>query len=329
MIEVELAAEHLPGHLLGLLRVVDLLRRHGDEAAEVPHAEEPGDELVGVERLQVADVLAGSDEDDPGVGLGDRRDRPSSLGGSVHLREDDTCDAHSVVERLRLGTGLLSDLRVEDQDPLLGLGHIRDPLDLVDEVVLQGVPTGGVDDDHLLVLEAFESVLDDERGIGLSGFAVDLHAHLLAELPELVESRGPVDVCADESDREALLREVHGELACGGGLTLTVQSDHHDGLRLHGDAGGVAVDHPDELVAYDLDHMVLHAPAGVRRLVECAVLHPVGDLEDQLDVDVGFQKRTLEVLAYVLDEFVVHRRGAAYAPEDSPQGFAQSFQDHG
>ena len=90
------------------------------------------------------------------------------------------------MEGLRLRTGLLADLGVQDEDPLLGLGDLCDPLDLLDEVVLQRVPSGGIDDDDLLVPETVETVLDDECGVGLTGLPVDLHADLLAQLLQLV-----------------------------------------------------------------------------------------------------------------------------------------------
>ena len=100
--------------------------------------------------------------------------------------------------------------------------YLGDSDDLFDEVVLQRVASGGIDDPDLLVGELLESVLHDLDGVLLSGLAVDLGTDLGAELLELVESRGPVDVGPDESDAESLLDEVVGELSRGGGLTLTV-----------------------------------------------------------------------------------------------------------
>ena len=173
-----------------------------------------------------------------------------------------------------------------------------------------------------------ETVFDDERSVRLAGFPVDLYADLLAQLLKLVQSGGPVDVRPYEADREILLREVEGQLPGGGGLSLSVESDHHYGLRLDGDPRDVAVDHPDELLADDPDHMVLHAPAGLGGLVQGTLLDAVGHIQDQPDVDVSLQKGALEILADVLDEFLVDRRRAADASEDVPQGFSQSFQHH-
>ena len=100
--------------------------------------------------------------------------------------------------------------------------YLGDSDDLFDEVVLQCVTSGGIDDPDLLVGELLQSVLHDLDGILLSGFAVDLGTDLGTELLELIESRRPVDVGSDESDAESFLDEVIGELSCGSGLTLTV-----------------------------------------------------------------------------------------------------------
>ena len=64
----------------------------------------------------------------------------------------------------------------------VGLGSRGDVLQFLDEVVLEGVTSRGIDYDDLLVLEVLHSVLDDLGGILLSGFTVDIDAHLLAEL---------------------------------------------------------------------------------------------------------------------------------------------------
>ena len=223
VVEGEVAGHHVPGDGLHVLFLVShLLPGDLDEAREVSHSEQTGDEPVGVEGLQVADVLSDSEEHDPRVGGGDGGESASSLSGTVHLGEDDAGDVDRLVEGVSLGSRLLTYLRIEDQDPLLGVCYLGDSDDLFDEVVLQRVASGGIDDPDLLVSELLESVLHDLDCVLLSGLAVDLGTDLGAELLELVESRRPVDVGPDESDAESLLDEVVGELSRGGGLTLTV-----------------------------------------------------------------------------------------------------------
>ena len=187
--------------------------------------------------------------------------------------------------------------------------------------------SGGIDDDDFLVLEALHAVLDDERRILLSGFAVDLDADLLAQLLQLIEGGGPVDVGSDESDRESLLGEVQRQLAGRGGLTLTVQTDHHDGLGLHLEPFAV-VHESDELLVDDAHQVLLDALPCGRRLVLGAVLHPVRQFQHELDVDIRLQQSTLEVLADVVDQLVVHRRGVTDPAQDVAKRFTQSFQDH-
>ena len=127
-------------------------------------------------------MLTGTDADDPRLGLGDCTDGASSLSCTIHLGQDDTGDPDGVVESLGLRSGLLTDLGIQHEESLVGLGSCGDVLQFLDEVILQGVTSRGIDYDDLLVLEVLHSVLDDLGGILLSGFTVDIDAHLLTEL---------------------------------------------------------------------------------------------------------------------------------------------------
>ncbi len=55
---------------------------------------------------------------------------------------------------------------------------------------------------------------------------------LSRDLLQLVVGGRPVDVAGDQPDLHALLVEVTAQLPGGGGLSLTVEADHHDGLLL-------------------------------------------------------------------------------------------------
>ncbi len=55
------------------------------------------------------------------------------------------------MKRLCLGTGLLARGSVQDQDGLIGLDHLRQGLDLLDEPLLQRVASAGVNYDDILV----------------------------------------------------------------------------------------------------------------------------------------------------------------------------------
>ena len=116
--------------------------------------------------------------------------------------------------------------------------------------------SGGVDDLDLLVREFLQTVLHDLDRVLLTGLAVDLRTDLVTELLQLVVCGRPVYVGPDESDREPLLDEEIGELPCRGGLTLTVESDEQDGLRLQGHRLSVLQKVYELLVDY-AGHMLL------------------------------------------------------------------------
>ena len=100
VLERELALAQLLGRLLGLLGVeggLGLL----DQREHVAHAEDAAGHPVGMERLEVLELLAGTDEQDR---LADdllHRQRGTTAGVAVDLREDHAVETDRVVERRR------------------------------------------------------------------------------------------------------------------------------------------------------------------------------------------------------------------------------------
>ncbi len=250
-------------------------------------------------------MLAGADEHDRSVRLGHRAQRPAALGGAVHLGDDDRRHAHRVVERLGLGAGLLTHRSIQDQDALVRSGHVGDALQLVDEVRLQGVPTGGVDDDDLHGLELLHAVGDDPGGVLLPRLAVDGYADLFGDLLQLVIGGRTVHVGGDDAHLQTFLVEVAAQLAGGGRLALTVQADHHDGLLADGQRPRLPQD-ADQLAVDDLDDMLLRAGPGGRLLGERPPLDVLGQLQHQLDVHVGLQQGALDVPGDLLHQRFVY-----------------------
>ena len=96
VLEGELALEQLGGRRLGLVLLVDLLGLL-DEGEDVAHAEDAAGEAVGVEQVEVGELLAGGREGDR---LADDlldRERRAAAGVAVELGEDDAVER----ERLR------------------------------------------------------------------------------------------------------------------------------------------------------------------------------------------------------------------------------------
>src|SRR5207244_2347327 len=81
-----------------------------------------------------------ADEDDRRLHLGHGGEGAAPFRGPVEFRDDDARDPDRVVERLRLGPGLLPHGRIEHEEAFVCLDRLRDPLDLRDQVRLARVP---------------------------------------------------------------------------------------------------------------------------------------------------------------------------------------------
>ena len=118
VLERELALEHAVGGVLGLLLVEGLLGLV-DEGEDVAHAEDAAGEAVGVEQVEVVELLAGGGEGD---GLAhDLLDREggAAAGVAVELGEDDAVEREGLVEVLGDGDGVLAGHGVDDEERVL------------------------------------------------------------------------------------------------------------------------------------------------------------------------------------------------------------------
>ena len=127
--------------LLGLL----------DQREHVAHVEDARGHPVGVEDLEVLDLLAGRGEHDRPAGDRGDRQRRATAGVAVELGQDDAGEVDALLERLgRLDRGL-ADHRVDDEQDLVGLDRRADVGGLLHEVLVDGEAAGGVDDDHVVL----------------------------------------------------------------------------------------------------------------------------------------------------------------------------------
>ena len=117
----------LPAMRDGLLGVEGLLGRL-DEGEDVTHVEDARGHPVGVERLEVGDLLAHGREQDRLARDGDDRQRGTTAGVAVELGEDDAVDADGLVERDRRLHGVLTDHGVDDEQGLVGLHGVAHAL---------------------------------------------------------------------------------------------------------------------------------------------------------------------------------------------------------
>ena len=147
-----LLGEELARHLVGLALVERLLGLL-DEGEHVAHVEDAAGHPVGVEDLEVGDLLTGRGEHDRLAGdLGDRQGR-ATAGVAVELGQDDTGEGDALVEGLGGLDRGLADHRVDDEEDLVGLrSPSRMSAACCMRFVVDGEAAGGVDDDDVVLL---------------------------------------------------------------------------------------------------------------------------------------------------------------------------------
>ena len=153
---------------------------------------------------------------------------------------------------------------------------VADVLELVHERVVDLQPAGGVDDDRVLTLGA---CLLDARARGGHGVLAlaggDRDLELTAELLELRDRGGTLEVGGDEERRAAVLAQHERELAGGRRLPGALEPDEEDHRRRPAGEGepGVAPAHrPRELLVDDLHDLLARREALRDLLPERALL---------------------------------------------------------
>ena len=173
--------------------------------------------------------------------------------------------------------------------------------DLVHQLVVHSKAAGGIDDDdRVAFLPGFlDGVPGDLDRVLDAVFAVDGHAHGLAEHLELLDGGGTEGVAGGEHDLHAFLAlDVEGQLAGEGRLTGTVQAgdEHHGGIALEVHLRGGAAHEGGHLVADDLDHHLLRLDGREHVLSEGLVLDGVAEFLRDLEAHVGVQQGLADVL---------------------------------
>ena len=189
-----------------------------------------------------------------------------------------------------------------------------------------GAPRG-IHDDCPVGRELRQRVLDDDLGPALGAFRVDLATHPLRELFELIDRGRSMHVRGHERHADALLLEVPGELRRRRGLPLPEEPGQEDPLRLEIERSLLS-EHAPDLLIDDPDEEIPEARARRGLLLLRPPTYPCGQLDRQLDVDVGLEERALDVPNDLGEQGIVYHRAASDLLEDPPQRFAQCVEDH-
>ena len=154
VLEGELGAAELGLHLRRLLLVEGLLGLL-DEAEHVAHAEDAAGHAVGVEDVEVVELLAGADELDGLAGDGADAERGAAAGVAVELGEHDAVEVDAA--RGTASATLTASWPVmasTTSSTLCGFTASRMLDQLAHELLVDVQAAGGVDDGHVAVLRA-------------------------------------------------------------------------------------------------------------------------------------------------------------------------------
>ncbi len=286
VVEGELAVALELGRRLGRLVGVEGLLGLLDQGEQVTHVEDARGHPVGVEQVEVGELLARGGEHHRLAGHLRDRQRGTTTGVTVELGEDDAVVPDAVEERLRGVDRVLADHRVDDEEHLVGGHRVADVGGLLHQLLVDAEATGGVDDDH--VVQRAPRLLD--RATGDADRVTDAVARLgredgdagpLAVDLELLDRVGSLQVGRDEHRALALVlqpqRELRGERRLSGALEA---GQHDHGRRGLGEAqpAGLAAEDRDELLVDDLDDLL----GRVQRLADLGAPGALLDRRDEV-----------------------------------------------
>ena len=267
--------------------------------------EQRGREGLRLERLEVVDAFAETDELDRQFQVVLDGQDHAAAGRAVEFRQHDAGDFADRHELFCLRDGVLTGGRVEDQEDLpVGVRQfaVDDLVDLAEfchEVLLVMDPARGVaDDDVCSAVDAGMDGVEDDRG-GVSALIVFDHVDAGAVGPDLqlVDRRSSERVRSAQDDLASGGLEVVGHLADGRGLADAVDADDQDDRRSGQEVDGLVL---AEHVGDDL----LDDFTDFRRVRDAGRLHPVLRLFDDLlrrhNTDVGHDEHFDEFLVEVL-----------------------------
>ncbi len=277
VVQGEGALRHFLGDFLGF-GFGDLGLGFFDEGDDIAHAENAGGDAVSVEFFDGVELFADADVFDGLAGDGLDGEGGAAAGVRVELGDDDAVEFKLLVEGFGGVDRILAGHGVDDEEDLMGVERGVDLLQLVHEGVIDVEAACGVEDEDVgtFGFGGGEGVFADLGG-NADGFAVlgdfigfgvevDLSAaahfgDLFGEDLELRDGCGALEVSGAEHDVFALLFELGGELATGGGFAGALEAAHHD----DGGAGGdehetglvfLVAHELNELVIDELDHLL-------------------------------------------------------------------------
>ncbi len=148
---------------------------------------------------------------------------------------------------------------------------------------------------------------------GSASLSIDGNRDLLAELLQLVDRRGTLQVGRHEPGLLPLAAQMKRELGRRGGLAGPLQAGHQDdrGRAPERELGITCPHQPREAVVHQLDDLLTRVQALEDVVAERVCLHTRDELLHDLEVDVGLEERQPDLAHRLVDGVLVEAPGAA------------------
>ncbi len=195
-----------------------------DEREHVAHAEDAARHPVGMERLELVELLAGTGEENRLADDFFHRQRGTAARVAVDLGEDHAVETDRVVERLGDVHRFLTGHRVDDEQRVLRFDGRVDRVQLVHQIGVDLQTTGGVDD-HEVATEPLRFLDCTARNADRIGrLAVERNVDTPGEHAQLLDGGRALQVGTDEQRLQALRFQQARQLPGRGRLSGTLQT---------------------------------------------------------------------------------------------------------
>ena len=296
-----------------------------DQAHHVAHPQDPLRHAIGVEELELLELLACGGKQDRLASQRAHRQRRAAARIAVELGDHRSIEIDRLGKRLGDVDGVLARHRIDHQQQVVRLQRRPHAHELAHQLLVHVQAPARVDDQHVLALGAstLERPRRDLDGISVGAALIRGGVRLRAQLHQLLDRRRAAGITGGERHAaRVLLAQVARELCRRRRLARALQARHHDhgrGARGKAQRRRGAAHQVRELLGHDLHHLL----AGVEpayHLGPGAALAEVGrELLDHLEVDVGLEQRQPDLAHRQIDVALGERAAVAHLGERALQ----------
>jgi hypothetical protein len=256
-------------------------------------------------------------------------DDDTALRGAVELREHQSRDVRDLGEELRLGDRVLTRVRIEHQQRLVGCpveiatDHPVHLAELFHQRLLGLQAARRVDDGHVHLARdcGLHRVEGDGRGVAAIGPGDDVTAHTIAPGLELLARSRAKRVPRTEQHlvpRGAVLRS---QLADRRGLARAVDAEHQDDMGLARERKRASGLHPAQLLENGVPQHLSHRRGALARGV---ATHALEQTLGRLHAEIGAEQHHLELFEHLRVQAATAQH-AGQAPDEGLLGALEAI----